>query len=354
MLESIRHSSYLSSTVAVLSRGDTERLLRFVADAENNGDQPVTPEFLARLGRLIEADFVGYNETDYVHRRLLMIVERAGDEDEDEDFEISDYEWELMHEHPVCAQWRKDGCFSALRLTDVVTRREFRRSRFYVEFWRPWGLEYELKVRLPSPPWHGKTFSFHRLAGRDFTIRDRLMLELLTPHLSRLWHAARRRRLLASAIDALETTAETAQSGVVLLGTGYEIEFASAQARRLLAVFFSPATAGRLPDDLDRWLDAGAAGPLRRRRGELLVTVERTGEALVFREQRVEVDLTPRETEVMGWVAQGKTNAQIAELLWLAPSTVRKHLENVYAKLGVSTRTAAAARFLGLITAEAS
>ena len=44
-----------------------------------------------------------------------------------------------------------------------------------------------------------------------------------------------------------------------------------------------------------------------------------------------------------------KTNAEIAELLWLAPSTVRKHLENVYAKLGVSTRTAAVARFLGLI-----
>jgi DNA-binding CsgD family transcriptional regulator len=53
-----------------------------------------------------------------------------------------------------------------------------------------------------------------------------------------------------------------------------------------------------------------------------------------------------------GW--RGKTNADIAGLLWLAPSTVRKHLENVYAKLGVSTRTAAVARFLGLIDSEAS
>jgi DNA-binding CsgD family transcriptional regulator len=40
--------------------------------------------------------------------------------------------------------------------------------------------------------------------------------------------------------------------------------------------------------------------------------------------------------------------------LWLAPSTVGKHLENVYSKLGVSTRTAAVARFLGLNDAEAS
>ena len=58
--------------------------------------------------------------------------------------------------------------------------------------------------------------------------------------------------------------------------------------------------------------------------------------------------LTAREREVLSWVAKGKTNPQIAELLWLSPATVRKHLENVYGKLGVSTRTAAVARFLGL------
>jgi DNA-binding CsgD family transcriptional regulator len=71
-------------------------------------------------------------------------------------------------------------------------------------------------------------------------------------------------------------------------------------------------------------------------------------------ERHQQVQLTPREREVLAWVARGKTNAEIARLLWLAPGTVRKHLENVYAKLGVSTRTAAVARFLGLIDAEAS
>jgi DNA-binding CsgD family transcriptional regulator len=71
-------------------------------------------------------------------------------------------------------------------------------------------------------------------------------------------------------------------------------------------------------------------------------------------ESQEEIRLTRREREVLGWVARGKTNAEIAQLLWLAPSTVRKHLENVYAKLGVSTRTAAVARFLGLLDAEAS
>ena len=40
-------------------------------------------------------------------------------------------------------------------------------------------------------------------------------------------------------------------------------------------------------------------------------------------------------------------NAEIAEILWLSPSTVRKHLENAYGKLGVHTRTAAVARLRG-------
>ena len=63
--------------------------------------------------------------------------------------------------------------------------------------------------------------------------------------------------------------------------------------------------------------------------------------------------LTPREREVLAWVARGKRNAEVAELLCLSPGTVRKHLENVYAKLGVNTRTAAVAHFLGLLDAEA-
>ena len=54
--------------------------------------------------------------------------------------------------------------------------------------------------------------------------------------------------------------------------------------------------------------------------------------------------LTGREHEIVMLVAEGLTNAQIAERLWISPGTVRRHLENVFAKLGVHTRTAAVAR----------
>jgi DNA-binding response OmpR family regulator/DNA-binding CsgD family transcriptional regulator len=53
--------------------------------------------------------------------------------------------------------------------------------------------------------------------------------------------------------------------------------------------------------------------------------------------------LTPRETEVLSWLAKGKTNRDIAEILGMSPRTVNKHLEHIFEKLGVETRAAAAA-----------
>jgi DNA-binding CsgD family transcriptional regulator len=54
--------------------------------------------------------------------------------------------------------------------------------------------------------------------------------------------------------------------------------------------------------------------------------------------------LTERETEILHWIARGKTNQEVALLLFVSPHTIRKHLENAYRKLGVHTRTAAVAR----------
>ncbi|MDX9994588.1 MAG: response regulator [Rhodocyclaceae bacterium] len=52
--------------------------------------------------------------------------------------------------------------------------------------------------------------------------------------------------------------------------------------------------------------------------------------------------LTPREAEVLFWVIKGKTSKDIGDILGTSPRTVNKHLEHVFEKLGVETRTAAA------------
>ena len=57
--------------------------------------------------------------------------------------------------------------------------------------------------------------------------------------------------------------------------------------------------------------------------------------------------LTPREREILSQIADGRTNEEVARLLWISPGTVRKHLENAYEKLGVRTRTGAVAALQG-------
>lgn len=59
--------------------------------------------------------------------------------------------------------------------------------------------------------------------------------------------------------------------------------------------------------------------------------------------------LTPRVAEVLLWVAQGKTNADIATILGISESTVKKHLLEIFAVLGVETRSAATLRALEVL-----
>jgi DNA-binding CsgD family transcriptional regulator len=64
------------------------------------------------------------------------------------------------------------------------------------------------------------------------------------------------------------------------------------------------------------------------------------------------IGLTNREAEVLFWIAKDKSNARVAQILGCSEGTVRKHLENVYGKMGVQTRMGAvmwALERLGLI-----
>ena len=60
--------------------------------------------------------------------------------------------------------------------------------------------------------------------------------------------------------------------------------------------------------------------------------------------------LTPREAEVLLWVAQGKSNGDIAILLGMAEKTVKKHMGNIFDKLGVESRNAATVRALEVLS----
>ena len=70
------------------------------------------------------------------------------------------------------------------------------------------------------------------------------------------------------------------------------------------------------------------------------------GSEMCIRDRHV----THREAQVLVWIAHGKTNREIAQILELSPRTVNKHLEQIFRKLGVENRTAAAALVIQYLT----
>ena len=75
---------------------------------------------------------------------------------------------------------------------------------------------------------------------------------------------------------------------------------------------------------------------------EWLIIMREVSDTAVIEAMSLSLKLTAREAEVLYWVVKGKTNKDIGEILGSSPATAKKHLERVYVKLGVETRTAAA------------
>jgi DNA-binding NarL/FixJ family response regulator len=70
-------------------------------------------------------------------------------------------------------------------------------------------------------------------------------------------------------------------------------------------------------------------------------------------EPLVKLGLTPRAAEALLWLAQGKTNSDIATILGITESTVKKHVQEIFEKLGVETRGAATVRALEVLNSPA-
>jgi DNA-binding NarL/FixJ family response regulator len=73
-----------------------------------------------------------------------------------------------------------------------------------------------------------------------------------------------------------------------------------------------------------------------------LIVMREVSDAAIIESMSLAFKLTAREAEVLYWVVKGKINRDIADILGASPATVKKHMERIFAKLGVETRTAAA------------
>jgi DNA-binding CsgD family transcriptional regulator/GAF domain-containing protein len=151
-----------------------------------------------------------------------------------------------FHEHPLVRFHGYQGGHVTQRISDSLPLERFRRSALYNDYYR--RLRIDHAMALPIYVRDGLLVSFVlNRTRRDFTDRERALLDLVRPHLTRIY-------------------------------------------------------------------------------------------------SRLNTGLTTREAEVLRWVAAGKSDAQIGAILRISPRTVQKHLQNIYDKLGVESRTAAVMR----------
>ncbi len=351
------------------------QVLDFLRDLYAQQDvSALATQIVESLPRILDADITSFNEVDPRTGHSRTIVAPVGEDRFPGSEEIFERH---VREHPYVVHVERFRDGAAHRLSDFIDRAEFHRLPIYNEYYRRIGTEHQLAIALPwtAPLVRGVALSRRT---RDYSGRERELLTTLGPHMVQAYgiaDALARARRPANHAAGTNHGAPAAEVEVVLLSTRGTVQFATPRARRWFASYFGGSSArdARLPAALARWLRVQWSAPADRdgvpqARGPLVVArnsarleirlAADTGHhALLVRERCCEVSpralgplgLSPREAEVLAWVVEGKTNGEIGIILGARPRTVAKHLERIFRKLGVETRTAAAASALNVV-----
>jgi DNA-binding CsgD family transcriptional regulator len=275
------------------------------------------------------------------------------------------------HQHPYWPYYLKTRDPRATKLSDFMSRRQLHSKGFYRELYKPFQAEAEIGCMLVIAPASHLTYIAAIRDGADFTERDRLVLNVLQPHLSQACRNAEGLTVLRDEVRLARRAVESLDHGVIVRSRTGAVRLVTRQARRCLEEYFPlDRRSDQLPDLLENWIthqnvSLGRCDDLP----EPLVplVLEQDGKKLIVRlvcepdqtillleEEWTRIDprsleylgLTRREAEVSVWISEGKTNAEIGQILGVHPLTIKKHLEHIFEKLGVENRTAAAGFFL--------
>jgi DNA-binding CsgD family transcriptional regulator len=318
------------------------------------------------LPSLVGTDLSSLFDIEFPSLRERVLARNLADSQGDRCFSQAG---EFISQEYIGQHMVKTGDISTRFRTDVATDRDCATLDYYDVLFSG-GFHWQAGLGIRAVPGVAHGICLTRCRDRkDFTERDRLLLNLLRPHLVQAFQTVYTITDLRSQLAARDLAVETLHYGLVGLTVPGAIRWSTKVGRRLLEHYCVPSL--RRPDRLPDWIAAWVkeqrrqlADPKRIPAPLAPLSIPHNGRALelrfiedadgglLFLHERVTelsaavllpLGLTRREAEVLTWLASGKTNHEIAAILGVRARTIDKHLENIYAKLGVENRTAAVA-----------
>jgi DNA-binding CsgD family transcriptional regulator len=349
-----------------LRQSDLQSLLAFARECYAIRNSESIESFIARLltilPRLVPAAHVTYNE---------MCPERLESHNSANPVDLfSSSAAQLwaphMDEHPVLEYAMHTDHPSAMRISDFWSQSHLHDSGLHNDFYKHYEIEDALCVSIAIPLPRLIGIAWHDT--RRFTDRERLIADLAGPHISQAWQNARMVNRLNGQLAMLEQGIENPGAGVILCSPDGKVQFINLQGRKHLQEYLGTKQESLryLPADLLLWVRhqdsqlyenddvPSPRSPLiyehECRRLVVRLFSQPDVNLILMEEERTMPDsstietlgLTARETEVLNWIASGKTNHEIGMILEMQTSTVKKHIEHIFTKLGVDNRTAAA------------
>jgi len=323
----------------------------------------LTTHIVSAIPTLIPTDICSYNE---MNSRRRYAVYKMWPPDRSMIPDAPAILGEYSHQHPLVTYVERTKDFTTRKITDFVTQRQFRRTDLFNELYHPLRIPYNMGASLALKRHCLVAIGLNR-GGRDFAPDELALLEILRPHVVQAFGNAETVTKMREELSSRTQAMEDMDRAVLSLTPQGRIQWATPRASRLLTDYGlqGKRQSDWLPATLREWVNQQLAplgspselpAPLNplviARNGRTLTmrVVQNGGQRLLFLDETytefpmaalASLGLSGRETEILGWVAQGKTNPEIGVILGISPRTVQKHLEHVYGRLGVENRHAA-------------
>jgi DNA-binding CsgD family transcriptional regulator len=343
-----------------LSNRELTKLVVLLRDiyAEKDGNS-LRRKIVQSLPSLVSAELTHYNEFRRSDNSDVYTVRFPSDVIDPRTVGIF---YKYVHEHPVGRANRDLGRIDALKCSDFLTQAQYERTPIYNEYYRLYGFRFQIGFFIDNGAGPRRGFGMLRMS-RDFSERERTILNLVRPHIAQACANVGAVDRLRSMNSRLEEAHARFQQALLVLDRNERVVGYTRAAAGWIESFLGATITedGPAPDAIVQWkrrqnisLPSQLHEPLqlRAQQGELMIRIvtqsEETDSLLLTYTPKESSQsavlfpkLTPRENEVLHWIAQAKSNPEIACILGISVGTVYRHVENVFSKLGINNRASA-------------